>query len=104
MGGTVHNRESKWDNIKLILMLFVCIGHVIWLFRELFGSSFRFVWVCLRAFTMPCFMLISGYFYKDRSMSYVVRKFIWPIILFGFLNSVAAYFFVTILLLGEMQC
>ena len=60
-------RIALWDNIKLLLIILVVLGH----FADFFtaeSSTCRAVFMFIYAFHMPAFFFISGLFHSDKNV------------------------------------
>ena len=75
-------REYKFDNLKILLILLVVLGHIIEPFYKL-----NTLYLIIYAFHMPVFVYISGYFAKGNK-----KSIIKPIIIY--LVSQTIYFLV----------
>ena len=56
-------REYKFDNLKILLILLVVLGHIIEPFYKL-----NTLYLIIYAFHMPVFVYISGYFAKGNKI------------------------------------
>lgn len=79
-------RIYLWDNLKVLLMFFVVVAHCIYPYLLNNEKWVSFLWIFILTFTMPLFTLMSGFFYKKRSIKYSVERFLYPCILFSILN------------------
>ncbi|WP_010234461.1 acyltransferase family protein [Clostridium arbusti] len=61
-----NQRDYYFDNIKLLLITLVVIGHVIEPLINTY-SNFRLLYFFIYAFHMPLFAFISGYFLKNAN-------------------------------------
>lgn len=85
------NRDCMFDNIKIMLIFFVIIGHTLDKYE---GNQSYYIWTSLlsfvNAFHMPMFVFVSGYFSKNLSKArvtafdkclimFLVANFTWKI-------------------------
>nr|WP_176407310.1 acyltransferase family protein [Fibrobacter sp. UWB4] len=80
------SRIYLWDNLKVVLMVMVVITHCVNVYQLQMEYWIQFLWIFIMTFTMPLFTLISGYFYKERSISYLIERFLYPCIIFSIVN------------------
>lgn len=93
---TKTTRIAKWDNVRLILILCVVIGHTIKPFTS-FTVSAKNLYYYIYLFHMPAFILVSGMFSKhaihtkryDRVFGFLVLYF--AVKFLGFFSEIAAY-------------
>ena len=72
VGGTVRvikNRDSYWDNLKLVLIFLVVLGHFLIPIPKK-GQFIAVIYYWIYLFHMPAFVFVSGYFSK----SYVQKE------------------------------
>lgn len=86
-------RIFLWDNIKFILMFFVVVGHCLCTYLEsgTFEAWGNYLWIITLTYTMPLFCMVSGFFYKERSLSWLLRCYLWPCLLFSAVNFIVGY-------------
>lgn len=54
---------------------------------QLDGSYWvQYLWVFIMTFTMPLFMMISGFWFKLRELDYSLKHYLYPFLLFSVLN------------------
>lgn len=54
---------------------------------QLDGSYWvQYLWVFIMTFTMPLFMMISGFWFKPRALDYSLKHYLYPFLLFSVLN------------------
>jgi fucose 4-O-acetylase-like acetyltransferase len=58
------NREAKWDNVKMVLIILVVIGHMMKSDLEIAGFSLH-LYYFIYLFHMPAFIFLSGLFSKS---------------------------------------
>lgn len=87
-------RDTKWDNIKFILITCVVTGHMIYLF--LGDSVFaKGIYLWIYSFHMPAFLFLSGMFSKhaiETKNSRRILDYIAIYLLMKSLQSIANYF------------
>ena len=84
MNDKARPRVYYWDNCKFILMIMVIFLH----------SSNAYEWTWWKALTQPlwftymmcAFTMISGYWYKKRSMQHIFIHLFLPFLIFSSLN------------------
>lgn len=87
----MKERIYLWDNMKVILMMLVVVTHSVNIYQLLGERWIQFLWVFIMTFTMPAFMIISGFWFKKRSFLFAVKRYLYPCILFSCLNNVIGY-------------
>lgn len=80
------DRIYLWDNLKVLLMLLVVMTHSVNIYQIEGYDWIQYLWVFIMTFTMPLFMIISGFWYKPRSISYSLQHFLYPCLLFSAVN------------------
>lgn len=80
------SRIYLWDNLKVLLMVMVVITHCVNVYQLQGERWIQFYWILIMTFTMPLFTLISGFFYKERTIRYSIERFLYPCIIFSILN------------------
>ncbi len=80
------NRIYTFDTLKIILIFCVIFHHctvpyfvsdgISWNHSEIFET----IYLLSMTFTMPLFVIISGYFYKPHSPATCIRRYLWPCI------------------------
>lgn len=85
----MSNRERiyTFDTIKIILILCVIFHHctvpyfindgINWTESKIFDT----IYLLTMTFTMPLFMIISGYFFKPRPLYLCIRQYLFPCII-----------------------
>ena len=82
----MKERVYLWDNLKVVLMMLVVITHSVNVY-QLDGSYWvQYLWVFIMTFTMPLFMMISGFWFKPRELDYSLKHYLYPFLLFSVLN------------------
>lgn len=84
-------RESKWDNIKVVMMIGIVLEHAIIIYD--YPRNLELLWGGFIAFLMPLFTLISGYWHKPKNIGTLVKTYIKPMLLFSAINFFVGYFF-----------
>lgn len=90
----LKQRDTKWDNIKFILITCVVTGHMIYLFL---GDSVlaKGIYLWIYSFHMPAFLFLSGMFSKhavETKNSRRILDYLAIYLLMKTLQSVANYF------------
>ena len=80
------DRIYLWDNLKVFLMMLVVMTHGVNIYQLEGYEWIQYLWVFIMTFTMPLFMIISGFWYKPRSNSYSLKHFLYPCLLFSAIN------------------
>ena len=80
------DRIYLWDNLKVLLMMLVVMTHSVNIYQLEGYEWIQYLWVFIMTFTMPLFMIISGFWYKPRSVSYSFQHFLFPCLLFSAIN------------------
>lgn len=68
-------------------MVLVIVTHCIVPYQFAGEKWVPYIWIFIMTFTMPMFTVISGYLYKDRSLKEVIARFLYPCVIFSFLNN-----------------
>ncbi len=86
-------RIYLWDNIKFILMFFIVVTHCMCMYMPSnnFGKWCHYIWIFTLTYTMPLFTIISGFFYKKRTLDYLLKNYMMPCIIFSIINFVVGY-------------
>lgn len=83
-------RVAKWDNLKLLLIAFVAVGHMLSAYTE--GSELiSGVYLFIYTFHMPAFVFVSGLLMKntiinkryEKALSYLIMCLIIKVLLFA---------------------
>lgn len=90
----LKQRDTKWDNIKFILITCVVTGHMIYLFL---GDSIlaKGIYLWIYSFHIPAFLFLSGMFSKhavETKNSRRVLDYLTIYLLMKVLQSIANYF------------
>lgn len=83
----LNNRVYLWDNLRLILMVLVMITHSIIPYQFLGERWVNVIWIFTMTFTMPAFAFVSGFLSKPHSLMHNVRMYLYPVVLFSFINT-----------------
>jgi len=80
MDSSLHQNKKRiflWDNLKIILILFVVIHHASLPYGILKGQRWcDMLLMLLMPYAMPTFTIISGYWFKPRPINVLARKFL----------------------------
>jgi fucose 4-O-acetylase-like acetyltransferase len=88
------NRDAYFDNVKLMLIITVVVGHII---EPLIGTShsLKSLYLFIYFFHMPVFVFVSGYFSKNISSgdhaNKVISKLVIPYFIFESIYSIFDY-------------
>ena len=82
----LKNRIFLWDNLKVFLMMLVVMTHSVCIYQNEGDAWLPFLWIFTMTFTMPLFTMISGFWYKPRTVSYGVKRYLFPCIIFSVVN------------------
>ena len=83
----MEKRIYNLDNVKVILMLLVIIGHT--LLNSYGDDSIEYIRFICRCFTMPLFTFISGYLTKKEQAFWKnVKYLLYPCLLFTVVNDI----------------
>src|SRR5690606_18416852 len=75
----LKQRDSFFDNAKLLLIILVVMGHMIEPLAG--GQTLKPLYMLIYSFHMPLFILISGYFSKNYTSESYARKVITNLVL-----------------------
>ncbi len=81
-------RSKYWDNVKMLLMFFVVLGHAIAYSQWTSNVQLLSIYNCIYAFQMPLFIFISGYFSKRITCPRKkdIEILLYPYLVFQVLN------------------
>ena len=80
------DRVYLWDNLKIILILFVVIHHASIPYVVIKGQHWtEILYMVIMPYTMSTFTIISGYWFKPRPLSVLIKRYLFPCLLFLFL-------------------
>lgn len=86
------SRIYLWDNLKVILMMQVVMTHSVNVYQIQGDYWIQYLWCFIMTYSMPLFMIISGFWYKERSVSYSIKHYLFPCALFSVINYVGGAF------------
>ena len=79
-------RIYLWDNLKIILILFVVIHHASIPYVAIKGQHWtEDLYMLIIPFTMSTFTMISGYWFKQRPLGVIIKRYLFPCLLMIFL-------------------
>ena len=79
-------RVYLWDNLKIILILFVVVHHASIPYVVIKGQHWtEDLYMLIMPYTMSTFTIISGYWFKPRPLGILVKKYLFPCVLMIFL-------------------
>ena len=84
-------RECVWDNLKVIMILGIVFEHTLIVYD--YPHWLELIWALFISWLMPLFTLISGYWFKQRSVKQLLEKYLYPMLLFSAINFFIGYFF-----------
>lgn len=76
-------RLYYFDTIKFILILFVIIHHCSVPYLTLMGSEWTKDFYCIMPYRMSLFTMISGYFFRERTVIHRINTYLIPCIVFS---------------------
>lgn len=82
-------RIYLWDNLKVVLMVMVILTHCIIPYQDEKWTGYY--WIIIMTFTMPLFTIISGFWYKKKSLNQNTRHLLYPCLLFSAINYIVGY-------------
>lgn len=82
----MKERIYLWDNLKVVLIMMVVMTHSVNPYQLEGYDWIQYLWIFIMTYTMPCFMMISGFWYKPRNSKYCLIHYLWPCLLFTFVN------------------
>lgn len=68
--------------------MMVVMTHSVNLYQMEGYEWIQYLWIFIMTYTMPCFMMISGFWYKPRNAKYCLRHYLWPCLLFSGVNII----------------
>ena len=89
MAGSV--RLYRMDNIKCFMIMGIVVEHSLLAYG--YPRNFEFFWSIAISWIMPLFTIISGFFFKKKSVRLLVDKYLYPMLLFSAINFVVGYVF-----------
>lgn len=85
------NREYRWDNLKAVMIVGIVLEHALLIYG--YPRNMEMVWGLCISWLMPLFTVISGYWFKQRSIKELCGKYLYPMLMFSAVNFVVGYFF-----------
>lgn len=67
-------------------MILVVLTHSLNIYQLEGERWIQFLWVFIMTFTMPLFTMISGYWYKEKSMKQICILYLFPCVVFSIVN------------------
>ncbi|OCA89801.1 acyltransferase family protein [Bacillus sp. FJAT-27986] len=91
----MRQRESYFDNAKVILMFFVVFGHILRTYIDQ-NETIYALYTTIYTFHMPAFILLSGFFAKGFNKKGYIKKLstklILPYLLFQVIYTIYYYY------------
>ena len=81
-------RIYLWDNLKVMLMMMVVMTHSVNVYQIDGHEWIQYFWILIMTYTMPLFMMISGFWYKQRNAKYCLKHYLYPCLVFSVINIV----------------
>ena len=81
-------RIYLWDNLKVMLMMMVVMTHSVNVYQLDGYEWIQYFWILIMTYTMPLFMMISGFWYKQRNTKYCLKHYLYPCLVFSVINIV----------------
>lgn len=79
-------RVFLWDNLKILLISFVVIHHASIPYVVIKGQHWtEDLYMIIMPYTMSTFTIISGYWFKSRQLSVLIKRYLFPCLLITFL-------------------
>ena len=79
----IKERLYYFDTIKFILILFVIIQHCSTPYLTLMDSEWTKDFYCIMPYRMSLFTMISGYFFRERTLAHRINTYLIPCIVFS---------------------
>ena len=86
------DRLYKWDNIKFFSILCIVLLHSTMPYAMDGSRVFRYVQPFINLYPMTMFAIISGFWYKDKTIKQLFVSLLLPCILFSIINDVIGYY------------
>ena len=86
------------DNVKFFMILGIVLEHSLLIYG--YPRQFEILWAIVISWLMPMFTIISGFFFKEKTICKYADKYIYPLLLFSSINFIVGYFFYTSYLEG----
>lgn len=86
-------REYRWDNLKAVMIIGIVLEHTLLIYG--YPRSMELLWASCISWLMPLFTVISGYWFKKRTIKELCNKYLYPMLLFSAINFIIGYFFYT---------
>ncbi len=88
-----NKRIYLFDNVKLLLIASVVVGHMIGFYEDgLSHSAYRWLYALIYSFHMPAFIFVSGLFHKNKNIPEKAFGFIAVAVLMKVVQGLYKYF------------
>lgn len=84
-------RNYRMDNVKFFMILGIVLEHSLLIYG--YPRQFEILWAIVISWLMPMFTIISGFFFKEKTICKYTDKYIYPLLLFSSINFIVGYFF-----------
>ena len=86
-------RVYLYDNLKFLAMLCILVLHSTTPYAKDGLTLMKYIQPFINLYPMTLFTIISGYWYKNKSVKVLLLQFLWPCVLFTAVNGILGYFF-----------
>lgn len=69
-------------------MMMVVMTHSVNVYQLDGYEWIQYFWILIMTYTMPLFMMISGFWYKQRNTKYCLKHYLYPCLVFSVINIV----------------
>ena len=73
-------REYRWDNLKIIMIIGIVMEHTLLIYG--YPRNIELLWASCISWLMPLFTVISGYWFKKRTIKDLCNKYLYPMLFF----------------------
>lgn len=86
-------RVWLYDDLKFFAMLCILVLHSTIPYAEDGLTIMKYIQPFINLYPMTLFTIISGYWYKNKSVKVLILQFLWPCVLFTAINGILGFFF-----------
>ncbi len=87
----VNNRIYRFDNLKVFMILGIVMEHALLVYG--YPRQIEIVWALMISWLMPLFTIISGYWYKKRTIKEYANNYLKPMLVISAVNFLFGFFF-----------